>query len=249
MPDEPKKEDRHSAGAEQTRAPADSGSRKEGSGPRPLMLAVVGLGAVAIAWVALDRTVSRLPAVVHHETPDLATIPLPVPPPPPREQVAEEQAPATAPALSRFAQERAEAAASSTSTRTSRSAGQAPHPMPEQLRAARRIAEERRIERNREEQARVARATTPQPRRLAPSGRVVQLGVYDNAQAARSATNRFRYRYRGLLATLPAAVVPFRPPGARQAVYRVQFVVPNQAYAEITCQRLRAAQKACTVIY
>lgn len=258
MAEDPKKQDKAVPAAEQTRASGDSRSNStEGGGPGPMTLAIVGLGAVAIAWVALDRTVSRLPAVVHHETPDLATIPLPAPPPAARrEQVAQEKASDTAPALSRFAREQ-EAATSGTdrsnrgSSTTGTTHSEAPHPMPEQLRAAKRIADDRRLERDREEQAQLAKlgVPPPQPRRVAPSGRVVQLGVYDNAQAARSATNRFRYRYRGLLATLPAAVLPYRAPGARQAVYRVQFVVPNQAYAEITCQRLRAAQKACTVIY
>lgn len=121
-----------------------------------------------------------------------------------------------------------------------------PHPMPEQLRAARRIAEVRAEERRREASA-AALAARPAP--LAPPGRVIQLGTYASKDDATKAADTFRYRYRGLLQSLPQGIVAYRPAGATQPFYRVQFVMPSQAYAEVTCQRLRAANKKCTVIY
>ena len=85
--------------------------------------------------------------------------------------------------------------------------------------------------------------------RLAPPGRVVQLGAYGTMEQAEAAAVVFRFRYRGLLQSLPQAVIPFRPPGSAKLFYRVQFIVPSQAYAEVTCQRLRAAAKSCIVVY
>ncbi len=146
--------------------------------------------------------------------------------------------PSTAPALSRAAREEAAAA---------------PHPMPEQLRAAREIAETRREQ----EVARVAPAPPAPPApptpayapRLAPPGRVVQLGAYDSAREAEKKAQLFRARYGDLLAALPKAVLPSRAAGAKRFYYRVQFIAPNQAYAEVTCQRLRAARQSCIVLY
>lgn len=229
-----------STGRHVARTPPSAGS------PRPLTLAIIGLLAVAIAWFALDRTVSRMPSRGVHPLAEPSAVVV-TPSPAPRTELPAASG-VTAPALSRVAREREEA---KSVTSAANATPAAPHPMPEQLAAASRIAATRRAEREREDLARVADAPVRSgaPARLAPPGRAVQLGVYDSAQQARAAAKRFRYRYRGLLASLPDAVLPYRPAGSPRAGYRVQFVVPSQAYAEITCQRLRAAQKACVVIY
>ena len=114
----------------------------------------------------------------------------------------------------------------------------------EQIRAVRKIVREARVSDHRA-QPPVA-AFSP---KVAPPGRVVQLGAYGSVRQAEAAAQLFRYKYRGLLESLPIAVLPFRPKGSRKTFYRVQFVTPSQAYSEVTCQRLRAAAKTCTVIY
>jgi hypothetical protein len=128
------------------------------------------------------------------------------------------------------------------------SAGASPSPglhlSDEQIRAVRKIAREARVQVHRGEAPRAAYSPT-----IAPSGRVVQLGAYHSVREAEAAAQLFRYKYRGLLETLPKAVLPFRPKGARKTIYRVQFVTPSQAYSEVTCQRLRAAAKTCIVVY
>lgn len=118
----------------------------------------------------------------------------------------------------------------------------------EQIRAVRKIAREAQVNVHRGEATKVALRPAYSPK-LAPSGRVVQLGAYHSVREAEAAAELFRYKYRGLLASLPKAVLPFRPNGARRKFYRVQFVTPSQAYSEVTCQRLRAAAKTCIVVY
>ena len=118
------------------------------------------------------------------------------------------------------------------------------HLRPEQIRAVRRIAS---ASLGRAPANAVARAAYSP--RVGPPGRVVQLGAYNTAGDAETAAAKFRYKYRGLLEPLPKAVLPFRPKGSRKMFYRVQFVTPSQAYAEVTCQRLRAAEKTCIVVY
>jgi len=119
------------------------------------------------------------------------------------------------------------------------------HLRSEQVRAIKRIAAAGRVT--------VHHGASPtQPAyspRIAASGRVVQLGAYRTVREAEAAAQLFRYKYRGLLESLPKAVLPFRPKGTRRMFYRVQFIVPSQAYAEVTCQRLRAAAKTCIVVY
>ncbi|MCA1653199.1 MAG: hypothetical protein ABR588_03250 [Sphingomicrobium sp.] len=204
--------------------------------PRPWPLAIIGLGAVAVAAFLLDRAISPPPPAMIAPPPPLVR-PVPVVVAPPIAS-AGATASATAPALSRAAREKSAAAA--------------PHPMPEQLRAAQQLADARRAEIRREEAAQAVAPPPPTPAfspSLAPSGQVVQLGTYATAREAEAAAQRFRFRYRGLLDTLPKAVLPYRPAGGHKSYYRVQFVAPNQAYAEVTCQRLRAAHKTCIVIY
>ena len=114
----------------------------------------------------------------------------------------------------------------------------------DQIRAVRKIVREAQVNVHHGEAPRVAFSP-----KAAPSGRVVQLGAYHSVREAEAAAQLFRYKYRGLLASLPKAVLPFRPKGARKMFYRVQFVTPSQAYSEVTCQRLRAAAKTCIVVY
>ena len=118
-----------------------------------------------------------------------------------------------------------------------------------QVAALRRIAREAEVNVHRNQPAKAAPPRVAFAPRVGPSGRVVQLGAYNSARDAEAAAQLFRYKYRGLLATLPKAVLPFRPKGTRKMFYRVQFVTPSQAYAEVTCQRLRAAAKTCIVLY
>ena len=118
------------------------------------------------------------------------------------------------------------------------------HLSTEQIRAVRKIVRDAQINVHRGEAVRVAYSP-----KIAPPGRVVQLGAYHSASEAEAAAQLFRYKYRGLLEALPKAVLPFRPKGTRRMFYRVQFVTPSQAYAEVTCQRLRAAAKTCIVVY
>ena len=113
-----------------------------------------------------------------------------------------------------------------------------------QIRAVRKIVREAQVQVHRGAAPRAAYSPT-----IAPSGRVVQLGAYHSVREAEAAAQLFRYKYRGLLETLPKAVLPFRPKGVRKTIYRVQFVTPSQAYSEVTCQRLRAAAKTCIVVY
>lgn len=208
--------------------------------PSPLTIGVIALIAIAAATILLTYIVSG-PVPAPELPPDpMAVTDTPLPPPsgaPPA------PAKVTAPALSRFAREEAAAAVDQAAP---------PAPRPAQLIAARRIADNRREELRREEVASLAAERAklrPIAPRLAPPGRVVFLGTFATKQQGEAAAKRYRFRYRGLLATLPKAVTPFKPTGTAPIVYRVQFVVPNQAYAEITCQRLRAAGKSCTVIY
>ena len=118
-----------------------------------------------------------------------------------------------------------------------------------QVAALRKIAREAEVNVHRNQQAKATPPRVAYAPRVGPSGRVVQLGAYNSARDAEAAAQLFRYKYRGLLATLPKAVLPFRPKGTRRMFYRVQFVTPSQAYAEVTCQRLRAAAKTCIVLY
>ena len=118
------------------------------------------------------------------------------------------------------------------------------HLRPGQVRAVRRIASSAHVRVHRHAVPRV----TYSPRVGLP-GRVVQLGAYNSVRDAEAAAVKFRYKYRGLLEALPKAVLPFRLKGSRKMFYRVQFVTPSQAYAEVTCQRLRAAKKTCIVVY
>lgn len=118
------------------------------------------------------------------------------------------------------------------------------HLRPEQVRAVRRIASSTHVRIHRDAVPRVAYSP-----RVGLPGRVVQLGAYNSVRDAEAAAVKFRYKYRGLLEALPKAVLPFRLKGSRKMFYRVQFVTPSQAYAEVTCQRLRAAKKTCIVVY
>ena len=119
------------------------------------------------------------------------------------------------------------------------------HLRPEQIRAVRQIALA--------PPARPRQGPPPPVTAYAPSvgapGHVVQLGAYDSASEAETAAALFRYKYRGLLAILPKAVLPYRPNGAKRMLYRVQFIAPSQLYAEVTCQRIRATAKSCVVVY
>ena len=153
------------------------------------------------------------------------------------------EAPVEAPALARAAQELEPV--------------EVPGPKAEQLRAAGQIAADRRREAARHEELAEAAAKRPPPPpplpppfpRFGPPGQVVQLGTYVTSAQAETAAALFRTRYRGLLATLPKSVSPYRAPGATRPVYRVQFLTPSNVYAEVTCQRLRAAKKSCIVVY
>ena len=235
-----------------TAAPGAEG----GSGFSALSLAIIALGAIAAAAFLLNYLVSSpatLPGKLRREP-----ISLPNFVPPPR---GERSASAVAPALSRAATDEPTAPALTRAARErDAQMAEVPHPQPAQLIAAQQIAKARREELRREDAARAAvererQAAIERARlqpivpSLAPSGRVIQLGVFASQGAGEVAARTYRFRYRGLLSTLPKAVTPYRPVGAQRTVYRVQYVVPNQAYAEIVCQRLRAAGKSCTVIY
>lgn len=161
---------------------------------------------------------------------------------------------AVAPALSRLGQKGASAAEVAPPLARVEQVKEAPHPIPSQVREMQRVVhlERDRVERERVRVAANARLKRALPRyapTLAPPGRVVQLGAYASVDEAESAAQLFRYRYRGLLAQIPKAVTPYRPAGSPKMFYRVQFIAPSQAYAEVTCQRLRAAGKSCMVIY
>lgn len=206
------------------------------------LVALLLLAVVAGAGFFLGRTVDQphRPAIA----PPLATAALaPARPAPPTvvERPAAAAARATAPALARVDAEQA---------RTVRHAApEKPvlHLRPEQLRDVRRIARAARIEVHRNTVPKAAQ--TAYAPRVGPPGRVIQLGAYRSVADAERAAVLFRYKYRGLLAPVPKAVLPFRPKNSRRFFYRVQFIVPSQAYAEVTCQRLRAAAKTCLVIY
>lgn len=208
----------------------------------PWPFALISLFAVAVAGLLLDRAIAPPPP------PEIATLPearpaiIPAPEPSPA-------APPLAPAL-RHGTGDAMGAAPALSRAAREEAAAAPHPMPEQLRAARKIAETRRIEVAREQRELPPPPPTPAlAPRLAPSGRVIQLGAYDSAREAEAAAQLFRYRYRGLLETLPKAVSPSKAAGSEKYYYRVQFIAPAQANAEIICQRLRVVKQRCIVIY
>ncbi|MEO5641273.1 MAG: hypothetical protein ABIQ98_05850 [Sphingomicrobium sp.] len=213
-------------------------ARASGSGliwPVALMVAAL----IAVGAYVLGRGSQRPVA-------SPVTTPSPLPPARPAPMpVAASPLPAqTAPALARADAEEPRRAPVR-QQRSVRAEATGLHLRSEQVRAIKRIAEAGRVA--------VHRGSAP-PRtayspRIAASGRVVQLGAYRTVREAEAAAQLFRYKYRGLLATLPKAVLPFRPKGTRRMFYRVQFVVPSQAYAEVTCQRLRAAAKTCIVVY
>ena len=208
----------------------------------PWPFALIAVFAVAVAGLLLDRAIAPPPP------PEIATLPearpmvLPVPQPAPA-------SPPLAPAL-RHGTGDATGAAPALSRAAREEAAAAPHPMPEQLRAARQIAETRRIEVAREQRELPPPPPTPAlAPRLAPSGHVIQLGAYDSAREAEAAAKLFRFRYRGLLATLPKAVSPSKAAGSEKYYFRLQFIAPAQANAEIICQRLRVVRQKCIVIY
>jgi len=226
-----------SAGAGATVTETNPGS--SGSGIRWIAgLLIVALVAAGAFFLGRKSDEPRAPVV----TRPLATTPLaPARPTRPAIAAAPPAEQQTAPALARADAE------SARSVRRTAPTGPILHLRPEQLRDVRRIAREARVRVHRNRvppKARVAYS----PRAGAP-GRVVQLGAYRTAADAEAAAQKFRYKYRGLLAAVPKAVLPFRPKNSRRMFYRVQFVVPSQAYAEVTCQRLRAAAKTCIVVY
>lgn len=211
--------------------------------PLPWISALLAISLVAVAAFLLGRgSGPRMipPPVVPLPT---ATNADPVPElraPVPRTVT---QAPVEAPALARAAQEL--------------DPPEVPGPKAEQLRAAGQIAAERRREAAQQEKLaeQTAKGRPPPPPppppfpRFGPPGQVVQLGTYVTSAQAETAAALFRVRYRGLLATLPKSVSPYRAPGASRPVYRVQFLTPSTVYADVTCQRLRAAKKSCIVVY
>jgi len=222
------------AGTNLAAVKASSGST--GSGTRWLVSILI-MALVAAGAFFLGRKDEAPPPM--KRVPPLATTPL-APARPALEDVSATAPQATAPALAR---------ADAESVRQGAAPRPAPvlHLRPEQVRAVRRIAQAARVE--------VHRNTLPEALRQAYSprvgapGLVVQLGAYRTVAEAEAAAQKFRYKYRGLLEPLPKAVMPFRPKDSRRMFYRVQFVTPSQAYAEVTCQRLRAAEKTCIVVY
>ena len=206
--------------------------------PRSFPWWIVGLLALALAVVA---------ALLFVRETGGSKQPPPVPPTVPAlRPAAPVPQPAAASSDSPIAPERAPALA-----RAEQEEAAAPHPMPEQLLAAGQIARAQQVRLHREEAQRMASAVSrpAYSPRVAQAGQAVQLGAYGTAEDAEAKAQLFRYRYRGLLAALPKAVLPFRPKGSPRFFYRVQFIAPNQAHAEVVCQRLRAAGKSCIVVY
>lgn len=196
-------------------------------------IVIVALIGVAAFLLGRKGEVTLIPTPAQ----PLATTPL-APADPARPEVAPAPAQETAPALAR---------ADAESARGTRESRAVLHLRPEQVRAVRRIASAARVQVHHNTVPKVVRqAYSP---RVGPPGRVVQLGAYNSVADAEAAAQKFRYKYRGLLAAVPKAVMPFRPKNSRRMFYRVQFIVPSQAYAEVTCQRLRAAAKSCIVVY
>ena len=212
----------------------------------PWIMALLAISLVAVAAFLLGRgtgpQVAPLPArplpmATATERPPATVPPSAVP------NDADGTNPGEAPALARAAQENDQIAPVG--------------PKAEQLSAATEIAANRRreaaLQEALEREAAALRPPPPPPLppfpRFGPPGQVIQLGTYLTAAQAEAAATRFRERYRGLLSTLPTSVSPFRARGAKQSIYRVQFLTPSQAYSEIVCQRLRAAKKSCIVIY
>ncbi|MEO6247823.1 MAG: SPOR domain-containing protein [Sphingomicrobium sp.] len=222
---------------------ADVASPPVAAGPAPRAdrpglrwLAVLVIGVLIAAGAFLLGRKSEVIPVATVEAP-LASTPLA-----PARPAAPLPLTSPAPATSPPALARAEAA-----TSRGRAAEPVLHLRAEQVRAVRSIARQAKIAVHRNSVPHAVRqAYSP---RIAAPGRVVQLGAYRSVAEAEDAAQRFRYKYRGLLAPLPKAVLPFRPKNARRMFYRVQFVTPSQAYAEVTCQRLRAAAKTCIVVY
>lgn len=223
------------------------------------LVIILGLGFIIATSFLIGRNLGsyRTPHVVSVLPPSR-----PVAPPPDFLKPSAESPPATtnavAPALSRLGQKSdappGRARAVAPALEQAERVAEPPHPIPSQVREMQRIAQ---LERDRTERERARVAANARARRtlpayaptLAPPGRVVQLGAYASVGEAENAAQLFRYRYRGLLAQIPKAVTPYRPAGSPKMFYRVQFIAPSQAYAEVTCQRLRAAGKSCMVIY
>lgn len=194
---------------------------------------------VAVAGFLLGRRSDEPPVAA--APPPLATAPL--------ANARPEIAPAVAPPMERQTAPALARAEAETSRRTP--AEPAPPLLKlrrDQVRAVRQIAHEAEVEARRNAARQVA-TRQAFSLRIAPPGRVVQLGAYRTVAEAESAAQAFRYKYRGLLAPLPKAVLPFRPKASLRMFYRVQFITPSQAYSEVTCQRLRAARKSCIVVY
>ena len=207
----------------------------------PWLVALLSVAALGFAYV-LGTLRAPPPLIpIAPVKPQPIILPPPTAEPPAPVGVLPAEPPVTAPALTRAAQE-------------GPAAGQAaaPHPMPEQLAAASRIAEARRVEVAREETSALAPPPPPTPAyapTLAPPGRVVQLGAYDRSRVAEAAAQAARLKYSGLLGALPKAVLPYRAAGSKRFYYRVQFIAPNQAQAEVICQQLRPLGQKCKVIY
>jgi len=213
-----------------------SNAGSTGSGTRWLVSIVI-VALVATAALLLGRKGEAPP--VPKSAPPLATAPL-VPARPAQPAIATPPPQQTAPALARADAESLHASAAPR-------AAPVLHLRPEQLRDVRRIARAARVRVHHNKVPKAVRqAYSP---RVGPPGLVVQLGAYRTVAEAEAAAQKFRYKYRGLLAPLHKAVLPFRPKNSRKFFYRVQFVTPSQAYAEVTCQRLRAAEKTCIVVY
>ena len=233
-------DERVEAGAVASPPRAAAPSTKRRSNPWPF--ALIALFAVAVAAMLLDRAIAPPPPPAIAPLPEARPMILPLP-------GGDSGAPPLAPAL-RHGTGDAQSAAPALSRAAREEAAAAPHPMPEQLRAARKIAETRRIEVARQQRELPPPPPTPAlSPRLAASGHVIQLGAYDSAREAEAAAKIFRYRYRGLLETLPKAVSPSKAAGSEKYYYRVQFIAPAQANAEIICQRLRVVRQKCIVIY
>ncbi|MEO7786787.1 MAG: hypothetical protein ABIR77_03040 [Sphingomicrobium sp.] len=212
------------------------------------VLALVLLIALAGFLVGRRSDAPALPPAPRLTIPSVAASPLaPVgaatPADSPRAAALERQ---TAPALARV--EAQSSASRPAATPTATATAPALRLRPEQLRAVRQIVRAGRVDIHSSATPRVATQQAFSPS-VGDSGRVVQLGAYRSVAEAESAAKAFRYKYRGLLEALPKAVLPFRPTHSSRIFYRVQFVTPSQAYAEVTCQRLRAAAKTCIVLY
>jgi hypothetical protein len=226
-----------SAATPATRQPGSSGMRWFFS---LLILALVSAGAFVLGLGSDTSSPTPPPVAVSLPPARPATPPIAVPVASP----AVEPVGKTPPALARAAEEpRAASRAIRIIAVPARPNGGL-HLSNDQIRAVRKIVREAQVDIHRGETPPVAFSP-----KVAPSGRVVQLGAYQSIREAEAAAQLFRYKYRGLLASLPKAVLPFRPKGARKMFYRVQFVTPSQAYSEVTCQRLRAAAKTCIVVY